>query len=63
MGNRLTKSDTVTPGGTATTNATAYGYDAANRLTSTVNNGASASAVTSDADGNTLTDTSGRVMT
>ncbi len=56
MGNRLTKSDTA--GSTTTTNT--YGYDAANRLTSTARNGAGASAVTSDADGNTLTDTSGR---
>ena len=59
MGNRLTKSDTA--GSTTTT--TGYTYDAANRLTSIANNGASASAVTSDADGNTLTDTSGRSMT
>ena len=63
MGNRLTKSDSVTSGSTMTTNATAYAYDAANRLTSTALNGASASAVTSDADGNTLTDTSGRTNT
>ena len=35
-----------------------------NRLTSATNNGASAaSAVTFDADGNTLTDSAGRVMT
>gem|GEM_PF-4347930 len=33
-----------------------------NRLTSATNNGASAPAVTSDADGNTLTDSAGRVM-
>jgi len=35
-------------------------FDADNRLLSTAQNGASASAVTSDADGNTLTDSSGR---
>ena len=58
MGNRKTKSDSVTTGGTTTTNA--YAYDAANRLTSTAQNGGSASAVTSDADGNTLTDSNGR---
>ena len=59
MGNRLTKSDTAG----STTTSTAYAYDAANRLTSTALNGASASAVTSDADGNTLTDSSGRTNT
>ena len=56
MGNRLQKQDSAT----GTTNST---YDAANRLTSTATNGASASAVTSDADGNTLTDSAGRTMT
>ena len=59
MGNRLSKSDTV--GSTTTT--TASTFDAANRLVSIATNGGSASAVTSDADGNTLTDTSGRSMT
>ncbi len=63
MGNRLTKSDSLTSGGTTTTTTTASTFDAANRLTSTATNGASASAVTSDADGNTLTDTGGRTMT
>ncbi len=45
------------------TTTTASPFDAANRLLSVAQNGASASAVTSDADGNTLTDTSGRTMT
>ena len=53
MGNRLTKTDTA--GGTTT--STASTFDAANRLTSTAQNGGSASAVTIDADGNTLTAT------
>ena len=59
MGNRRSKSDTV--GSTTTT--TASTFDAANRLLTTAQNGGSASAVTSDADGNTLTDTGGRSMT
>lgn len=59
MGNRLTKTDTAG----STTASTAYNYDAANRLTSTATNGAGASAVTSDADSNTLTDSTGRTMT
>ncbi len=48
MGNRAQKTDSAA-------GTTSYAYDAANRLTST--NG---QAVTSDADGNTLTDASGR---
>ncbi len=63
MGNRLSKSDTVTANGTTTTTTTASTFDAANRLLSVSQNGASASAVTSDADGNTLTDASGRTLT
>ena len=59
MGNRLAKTDTA--GTTTTTNG--YTYDAANRLLSTAQNGGAASAVTSDADGNTLTDSAGRTMT
>ena len=59
MGNRLSKSDTA---GTTTTTA-GYTYDAANRLTATTANGGTAAAVTFDADGNTLTDSAGRVMT
>ncbi len=63
MGNRLTKSDSLTSGGTTTTNTTASTFDAANRLLSVAQNGGGASAVTSDPDGNTLTDASGRSMT
>ena len=59
MGNRLTKSDTVTVSGTPTTTATTYGYDSANRLT-TLNG--TANAYTNDADGNTLSG-GGRVNT
>ena len=59
MGNRLSKSDTAA----ITTTTTVYTYDAANCLTSTTQNSGAASAVTSDADGNPLTDSAGRVMT
>ena len=60
MGNRLSKTDIVTTGTTTATTTAGYTYDAANRLTSTSQNGGAASAVTSDADGNTLTDSAGR---
>ena len=63
MGNRLTKSDSLTSGGTTTTTTTASTIDTANRLLSVGQKGTAASAVTSDADGNTLTDTSGRTIT
>lgn len=43
--------------------ADASTYSAANRLLSVAQNGASASAVTSDADGNTPTDASRRTLT
>jgi RHS repeat-associated protein len=56
MGNRTAKSDTATPsGGSATTVNESYSVDAANRLTGKIVGG-SASTVTSDANGNTLTD-------
>ncbi len=56
MGNRLQKQDSVS-GTTAST------FDAANRLLTVAQNGGGASAITSDANGNTLTDASGRSMT
>jgi RHS repeat-associated protein len=64
MGNRLGKTDTITPqSGSPTTTTTAYTFDAANRITGLSTNGGTATAITSDADGNTLTDESGRTYT
>jgi RHS repeat-associated protein len=64
MGNRLGKTDTVTPSsGSPVTSTSAYSYDAANRLTAVSQNGGSAAPVTFDADGNTLSDSSGRTYT
>jgi RHS repeat-associated protein len=64
MGNRLGKTDTITPqSGTAATTTTAYTFDSANRITGLSTNGGTATPITSDADGNTLTDESGRSYT
>jgi RHS repeat-associated protein len=60
MGNRTQLVDTPGSGSATTTN---YGYDAANRLTGVAVNGGTATPVASDADGNTLTDSSGRTFT
>jgi RHS repeat-associated protein len=57
MGNRTSKTDSGGTGSGAT-----YTFDAANRLTGVTQNG-STTAVTFDANGNTLTDASGRAYT
>jgi hypothetical protein len=62
MGNRLGKTDTVVGNSTSTTNE-AYSFDAANRLLTRTVNGGTAANVTSDANGNTVTDASGRTNT
>lgn len=62
MGSRLSKSNSLTSGGTTATTTTESTLDAANRLLLVVQNGASMSTVTSNADGSTLTDASGCTM-